>query len=291
MNPQATLYALLGLALTLGAALIYLGLQPRTEHDTDHDPGRDPLARLKAAGVRLSRRELITLAVATLAGLVIAILTGWVVALMALPIAAIMLPRITSSTNNKSETDLLEAMEEWTRALSGVLHASTGLTEALVLTRRSAPEAIRPQVDLLVTRLQARQPAQQALRAFADDLNHPTGDLIASALLVGARQSGAGLTQILSGLATAVAAEVRVRRQIEAERAGPRTTARILILISVPGLAAFLLLTPYGQAYGDPFGQAVLSVILLLFFADLFWLHWITVPKPETRFLTTEATR
>lgn len=284
MSPTTTLWALLGLATSTGILLIVLGALPRSQEE-DTDSGRDRFARLKDAGFSLTRREQVVLGATTLAGLVIAILTGWVVALVALPVAGVMVPRIIGDSRANQRIAQLEALEEWTRTLSSVLHASTGLTEALTLTLRSAPKEIKPQVELLVTRLQARRPVTEALRQFADDLDDPTGDLIAGALISGARQSGAGLTRILTGLATAVAAEVRVRRQIEADRASPRTQAKVLILIAIPGMAAFLAFTPYGRAYSDPLGQAVLAVILAMFFACLFWMHWITVAKPEPRFL------
>lgn len=284
MSPTTTLWALLGLATSLGILLIILGALPRPQ-EGDTDTGRDRFARLKEAGFSLTRREQMILGATALAGLVIAILTGWVVALLALPAAGLMLPRIIGDSRANQRIAQLEALEEWTRTLSSVLHASTGLTEALTLTLRSAPKEIKPQVELLVTRLQARRPVTEALRQFADDLDDPTGDLIAGALISGARQSGAGLTRILTGLATTVAAEVRVRRQIEADRSSPRTQAKVLILIAIPGMAAFLTLTPYGRAYSDPLGQSVLAVILAMFFGCLFWMHWITVAKPEPRFL------
>lgn len=284
MTPNTTLWALIGLATTLGMLLVILGAVPQAPEE-DSSTGRDRFARLKEAGLSLTRREQVVLAATTLAGLVIAILTGWVVALFALPVAGLMVPRMLGDSRANQRIAQLEALEEWTRTLSSVLHASTGMTEALTLTLRSTPRQIKPQVELLVTRLQARRPITEALRQFADDLDDPTGDLIASTLLLGATQSGAGLTRTLNGLATAVAAEVSVRRQIEADRAGPRTQAKLLIMIAVPGMAAFLAFTPYGHAYSDPLGQAILAVILTMFFACLFWMHWMTVPKPEPRFL------
>ena len=50
----------------------------------------------------------------------------------------------------------LEAMEEWTRSLAGVLTVGVGLEEALVATLRSTPGSIRPEVAQLVARLRAR---------------------------------------------------------------------------------------------------------------------------------------
>ena len=51
------------------------------------------------------------------------------------------------------------------------------------------------------------------------------GDLVAANLILGARRRGAGLASVLEGLAESVAADVRARRQVEADRAKPRATA------------------------------------------------------------------
>ena len=93
-----------------------------------------------------------------------------------------------------------------------------------------------------MSRLRARWATEDALRAFADDLDDATGDLIAANLILGARRRGAGLASVLDGLAESVAADVRARREIEADRAKPRATARWVTIITV-GVLAVLALT------------------------------------------------
>ena len=63
--------------------------------------------------------------------------------------------------------------------------------------------------------------AAGALRAFADDLADPTGDLVVAALMLAADRRGRGLTRVLEGLAVTVEAEVALRRQVDADRATP----------------------------------------------------------------------
>ena len=96
-------------------------------------------------------------------------------------------------------------MEEWTRSLSGVLTVGIGLEQALVATLRSTPAPINAEVSRLVARLRARWDTETALRAFADELDDATGDLIAANLILGARRRGAGLASVLEGLAESVA--------------------------------------------------------------------------------------
>ena len=75
-----------------------------------------------------------------------ALLTGWLVAVLLVPAAVAGLPVLLSAPPAASKIDRLEAMEEWTRSLSGVLTVGIGLEEALVATLRSAPDPIRPEV-------------------------------------------------------------------------------------------------------------------------------------------------
>ncbi len=124
-------------------------------------------------------------------------------------------------------------MAEWTRNLAGVLTVGVGLEQALVATLRSAPQPIRPEVSRLVARLRARWTTEDALQEFADELDDATGDLVAAYLILGARRRGTGLASVLQGLAESVADDVAARRQIEADRAKPRATARNVTLITL----------------------------------------------------------
>lgn len=285
MTPPMVLWALVGLLVTSGLLLTYLGLQP-VPPPTGPRPPSATWTRIKARLPRLSRTERLVLVATTVVGLVIAVLTGWVTALFALPVAAVLIPRLLlGGGEDKARTERLVALEEWSRGLAGLLGTRARLNDALVGTLRSTPEPIREPVSKLVARLQANRPADEALHAFADDLDDPTADLVASALILGSRQSGAGLRRILEQLSNEVANEVRIRREIEASRAGGRTEARWMIVLAPVGMLVFLAFTSYGQFYASPVGQAILALILVAFFGCLIWMHSVSVTKPEPRFL------
>lgn len=271
---------LLGALAAGGIILIFLAYQPPRDRSTA------PRATRAPRQLTLTKADRARLAAGVVVGILIAALTGWVIAIAALPAAAVLLPRLMASGGaNSDRIDRLAALEEWTRALNGMLGATAGLSEALTATLRSCPDAIRPEVERLVTRLQVGRPADDALRVFAEDLDDPVGDLIASTLILGATQSGAGLRAILGSLATEVAKEVTIRRGIEAERAGPAREVKILTILVGIGMTAFIGFTTFGQVYSTPAGQAILAVLLAGFFGCLVWLKRLSLGTPEPRFL------
>ena len=223
------------------------------------------------------------------AGLLTALLTGWFVAALLVPAVVVGLPILLSAPPAGSKIARVEAMEEWTRSLSGVLTAGIGLEQALIATLRSTPDAIRPEVTHLVARLRARWGTEAALRAFADEVNDATGDLVAANLILGARRRGAGLASVLEALAESVAADVRARREIEADRAKPRATARYVTLITVGVLLVLGLTGQYIAPYGSPVGQVILVVLLSLYVATLVWMRVMATGKPLPRFIGAAA--
>ncbi|MDO8119706.1 type II secretion system F family protein [Isoptericola sp. b490] len=183
----------------------------------------------------------------------------------------------------------VEAIEEWTRRLSDVLTSGAGLEEAISTTARTSPAALRSEVGALTARIAARWPIDKALRAFADDLHDPAGDLVVAALLLAAHRRGPGLASVLAGVAGSVAEDVAARRRIEAERARPRTTAKAVTLIALGVLAVGALNGTYLTPYGDPLGQVVLAVVAAGFVGCLLWMRRLTLPAPEPRFLAPRA--
>ena len=234
---------------------------------------------------RMSARTRGLLLAGLAAGMVVAALTGWWVTALVLPAAAAGLPVLLSAPPAAARIDRLEAMEEWTRALSGVLTVGVGLEQALASTLRSTPDPIRAEVTTLVSRLRARWATEDALRAFADDLNDATGDVIAANLILGARRRGSGLASVLEGLAESVAADVRARREIEADRAKPRATARWVTIITVTVLGFLAVSGQYVAPFGSPLGQLLLAVLLSLYVATLVWMRTMATGRPLPRFI------
>jgi Flp pilus assembly protein TadB len=271
--------ALSGALVVAGLIGLAVGLRPTAAPAPRFHARR--LRRIRA----IERRTRLLLLAGIAGGVAAWLITGWVLSLVAVPVAFVGLPILLSASSAAARIERLEAMEEWTRSLSGVLTVGVGLEQALVATLRSTPAPIAPEVTRLVARLRARWVTEDALRAFADELDDSTGDLIAANLILGARRRGAGLASVLEGLAESVAAAVRARRQVEADRAKPRATARWVTLISTGVLVVLAISGTYVEPYRTPLGQVILVALLSAYVATLVWMKRMAIGRALPRFL------
>ena len=275
----------------LGGALVVVGViglvvgPPPKLPGTPVNHRKGPLSRRIA---QMPRRTRIRALVALLVGVVVAVLTGFVLAVVALPAAAIGLPFLLSPARGGSSPERLQALEEWTRGLSGRLTIGMGLDSALKRSLSTAPEAIRPEVTRLVNRLWSDWTVDRALRVFADEIDDEVGDFIALNLVLAATNSGgAGLADTLDGIAESVAATVRARRSIAADQQKPRTTATVVTVISIAVLAYMFLNGSYIQPYTTALGQAILLVLGSAYVAILLWMRSMSKPPKTMRLMVS----
>ena len=277
--------ALFGALIVVGLVGAGIALRP---HTRTPKPERVP-SSLERALTTLSPRTRITLALSAAAGVLLALITGWIAAVLIVPAAALGLPYLLSTPPAAAQIRRVEAMEEWTRSLAGVLGAGVGIEQALTATLRSTPDPIKPEVTALVARLRARWDTETALRAFADDLNDVTGDLVAANLILAARRRNRSLASVLQGVAESVAEDVASRRKVEAGRAKPRGSARLVSGISLGFLLLLLFTGDYVAPYATPIGQVLLAILLAAYAAGLLWMRKMAEGTPLPRFLGPEA--
>ncbi|MFF4344760.1 type II secretion system F family protein [Kitasatospora sp. NPDC001540] len=238
-----------------------------------------------AARARLRARWM----VGGLVGLAAWAVTGWFVAGLLLVLLAAGLPWLLSP--GKAATiriTELDALAEWTRRLADVLYLGVGLEQAMKDSRRTAPAVLERPVGELAARLQSGWRPQDALVAFADHLNDATADKVCAALILRASDRGPGLARNLEDLADSVRDEVRQRREIEADRAKPRTTVRWMTFMTLGIVVAGSFDTAYIEPYGTFLGQLVLTVLVAGFAGVLAWMRQLATFRATPRFLAAD---
>ncbi|MGW5789232.1 type II secretion system F family protein [Saccharopolyspora sp. NPDC003752] len=231
----------------------------------------------------MSRRRLL---IAVTATGVVWWATGWPVAAGAAIAAVYGLPRLLAPRSDRDAIALQEALAVWTRRVGDLLASGAGsLHQALARSADTAPDLLAAPLRRLAARLSTDGP-EQALRAFADEFADPTVDEVVLALLLRLRTGGRGVVEILHAQAAALDARAGLRREIEADRAKPRTTVRTLVGITAVMVAGLLLVS---RGYLAPFdswtGQGVLAIVVGIFALALWRMHRLSTTPRGTRYL------
>lgn len=180
-----------------------------------------------------------------------------------------------------------EAIASWTEMLRDTMAGAHGLEEAVLTTAAVAPDAIRAEITALAVRIE-RHPLATALQSFADDLDHPTADLVVTALTLAARGSVGDLSELLGTLAVAARDETAMRLRVEAARARLRTAVRVIAAVTgVTILGLVVLNRSYLDAYADPAGQLVLLLVVVTWGVGLWWLSRMSRFMAPERFFVT----
>jgi tight adherence protein B len=273
------MYTLAAIALcltgVLGVWLIWYGWRDR----------RDRTKPSRQRKFELSTRQQLYLLAGAAAGVVAWVVSGWFLCVIAGPAIGYVLPKLFGKRAADRAIDRLVAVEEWLRNLTGVLKVGTNIEQAIIITRRTIPKELEVELGALITRLATNSDTKAALMEFSDEMDDYTADLVCSALMISAQLRASGLPKALQGFAETVSEDVKDRRQVEVDRRGPRTQARIVTVIVI-GFLGYLFL---GTEYMEPYKEASLQLVLfglLAGFASLLWyMSYLTRPVKQARFL------
>ncbi|MFD4588279.1 type II secretion system F family protein [Streptomyces sp. NPDC058434] len=285
------LWALLsGMAVMAGLIGVVVGIV-----GTDA-PRRAPLSqRWRAARTgpvsqdALLRRRVLTVAAVVL-GVGVWLFSGNFVAGVLLGSAVVGVPWLISPAQAaQGRIGQLEGLSEWTQRLAGLLRLGMGLEQAMITSRKGAPEELTEQIANLSERLRLGWRPEEALRAFADELNDVTADKVVAALILSVNDRGPGLAQALEDLAATVREEVGKKRGIEADRAKPRTTVRWMMFITVGIVVAGFMVPSYAAPYSTLLGQLVLAFLTAGFVGTLALMRQLGDFRRIPRFLVPDA--
>lgn len=275
--------AVLAAGFAGGLWLALSGATPRLPAPVSSTPGGARIVRPGRADVR--SRALLGLALAG-GG---AVVTRWPVAAVSLGLLGWFVPELFGSKASRDQaTARTEAIAAWTEMLRDTIAGAHGIEEAIATTAPVAPAAISREVADLALRLE-RQPLAAALRAFAADLAHPTGDLVVASLILAAEGAVGDLGELLGTLAVAAREEAGMRLRVEAARARLRTAVRVIAgctAVTAVGLVGFN--RSYLAVYQGPTGQVVLGGVALLWGTALWWLARMGDFVSPERFLAVD---
>ncbi|WP_246080401.1 type II secretion system F family protein [Modestobacter altitudinis] len=224
--------------------------------------------------------------------MLVLLVSGWPVAALAAVGATIFLPKVFGGTKaSRQAIATSDALSDWTRRLADLISsgAAGSTREALRRSLNSAPTAIRPAVTDLVTRM-VPQGVEPALRQFARDVDDPAADKIAMVLILRERNGGPGLAEVLTALAADLDERSRMLREVEAERAKPRSNMRTIVvttLILVVGMVLFA--QTFLSGYSTAVGQVALLADFALFGTALRWMRRLSDPPTSPRVLVDPA--
>ena len=200
------------------------------------------------------------------AALVALALTGWPAGAAIAALANLFGPRLLGGrAAREASVARTEAIAAWTEMIRDSISAASGLEEAIVATGPVAPRPIRREVAHLVRRVEHAS-LPDALRAFGEQVAHPSADLVVAALTIAARMEASDLTGLLSRLAESIRGEARMRVRVEVGRTRVRTATKVIVGVVGATVALLTLLNrEYLQAYDSAGGQVVLVFVAGIF--------------------------
>ena len=260
-----------GLLITAGLLGIVHGMrqQTRVAGTRRQSPGQlwAKITR-RPAGQAGRRRDLILLG-SLITGFVVAMVTGWLILIIILPALALGLPYLLILPKQR-DIELLEALDRWVRSLAATLATGKSITDAIRISRRTAPPLIADEISLLVARLNNRWDTRNALMRFADAIDSPDADGVVSALILASSRGANGASVTLQALADSIQAQLKGRRAVEVERSKPYVVVRQVTIISLSTLVLVFAASPaFFAPYRTPLGQALLSVLLISYVGSL----------------------
>ena len=166
--------------------------------------------------------------------------------------------------------------------MTATLTTGKSVTDAIRVSRRTAPSSISTEIGVLVARLNNRWETHDALLRFADDLNSPDADAVVAALILAANRGTNGASATLHALADSIQAQLKGRRAIERERSKPYVVVHQVTVISLSTLALVLVLNPqFFEPYRTPIGQLILSVLVCLYLGSLILMRRRAQQRPR----------
>jgi len=223
------------------------------------------------------------------AGAAVLVVSRWPVAGIGAAIAAWWVPLPSELRARRDDDARSEAIGMWAGMLRDAVATGRQLEAVLVSTAPHAPTAIRPAVQRAARRL-PYEPLAVVLEDLGDELAHPIGDLVVTALHLAGTGSGRDVRRVLEELAEVAYADAEMRRRVAVARQGPRSAMRTVALIVAAVILALIVFSRrYLEPYGTPLGQIVLALVGAYWAAGAWWMTRMGRVAEVPRFLARRA--
>jgi len=211
--------------------------------------------------------------------------------------AAIVLPRLYTGWRRERRREAqLPALVTWVEMLRDVLAAAAGIETAIRATAGGGdgpqpPEAIADEVRTLVARLDSAQMRlDDALCAFADDIDDADADEVIGELILASRHHAGKLVEQLTRIAEGMREWLNARERITTGLDRIRT--QVVLLFGFLGLGLLfeaVFQRSYLSSFSTSQGQVVLGVACGLFIGGGAWLVRMARRFRPPRLLTPRA--
>lgn len=220
---------------------------------------------------------------AAITGLVVLAVSGWIGAALGSAAVVVGLPWFFGGTAlNRREIERTQAIATWAEMIRDNIAGAAGLEQAMLSTADIAPKPIANEVRTFANRLEAGS-IVEALVWLGDELEHPASDLVVVSLANSSRMEGRDLGPLLTRLAESIRGDVRMRQRVEVGRSRIRTSAKIVLGVTLITVAMIYFTSrDLLSVYDTPGGQLWLLGVFGLFLLSLWMMnHFGRVELPE----------
>ena len=193
---------------------------------------------------------------------------------------------VASQRHLTDQRELVEGIATFAELLRDSVSSASGLEQAIRTVADSSPVVIRPAVVRLTAGIRYGR-IDDALRAFADELAHPTADFVVAALLAAVQHQTRDLGSLLTQLADSARDECRLYMRVWVSRARTRSAVRIVAASLVVFVTGLLLFSPaYLAPYASKAGIVALGVVAAGFTCGLWLLDRMATVAPPERLIS-----
>lgn len=213
------------------------------------------------------------LGIALIVGLLVAVVLGWPLVAAMVALFTYAAPVFFARSGVRDFGDRTEAVAVWIESIRDSLGASQGLQGAIQSGSTDGPQIIREDLDRFLAEIDHGSEMAVGLGALAGRLAHPISDQAIATLIMAVQSGAVGVRDVLNDVAETSREMAANMGEIHASRARAMMTLRLVV--AAIGIFTFLFVITsrdYLSVYTTLIGQLVLTLVLVVIGANLYWI-------------------